>query len=106
MHGALIVEGSQTARYVAPGGAIGTSYWNQRMLEGPMISLEDGVLLRPKVALHRDETIRLASGAPLIADHYALSGAFAVDVWYDTSRTWAGLAFSVADGSTVHYERL
>jgi hypothetical protein len=104
--GTLVVEGSQTARYAAPAEAIGTSYWNKRMLEGPMISLEDGVLLRPKVALHRDETIRLASGAPLVADHYALSGAFVADVWYDASRTWAGFAVPVADGSTVRYERL
>ena len=40
------------------------------------------------------------------ADHYNLSGAFNIDVWYDRAGTWAGLAFTVADGSTVHYERL
>jgi hypothetical protein len=102
----LVVLGSRTARYVAPEPAIGTSYWNKRMLDGPMISLEDGVLLRPKVAQRREEAIRLASGGTIPAEHYNLSGPFAVDVWYDETNTWASLAFAVADGSDVHYERL
>ena len=45
--------GSGTEHYIAPEQAIGTTYWNRRMVNGPMISLEDGVLLRPDVALHR-----------------------------------------------------
>jgi hypothetical protein len=102
----LVVTGSRAARYVAPATAIGTSYWNKRMLDGPMISLEDGVLLAPKVAPRQPEPIRVASGGTITADRYSLSGAFAVDVWYDRSETWAGLAFGVADGSSVHYERL
>jgi hypothetical protein len=102
----LVVLGSKTERYIAPERAVGTTYWNRRMLEGPMISLEDGVLLRPEVARRGVETIPLASGARIAAEHYNLSGAFDIDVWYDRTDTWAGLAFTVADGSTVHYERL
>lgn len=102
----LVVLGSKTLRYVAPDHAIATSYWNKRMLDGPMISLEDGVLLRPKVAMRSAETVRLASGGTIPADHYNLSGAFNVDVWYDQTDTWAGLAFDVADGSNIRYERL
>jgi Domain of unknown function (DUF6134) len=102
----LVVLGSQTKRYIAPDNAIPTSYWNKRMLDGPMISLEDGVLLAPKVADLRIESIRLASGRMIAADHYNLSGAFAVDLWYDETATWAGMALTVGDGSEVHYERL
>jgi hypothetical protein len=102
----MVVAGSKTARYVAPEQAIGTSYWNKRMLNGPMISLEDGVLLRPKVAERQPEAIPLASGGTIPADHYNLSGPFNVDVWYDRTNTWAGLAVAVADGSEIHYERL
>lgn len=102
----LIVTGSKTTRYTAPPGAIGTSYWNRQMLNGPMISLEDGVLLHPKVLPDGLNDVRLASGRTIPADHYNLSGAFDVDVWYDQRNTWAGLAFNVADGSNVHYERL
>jgi hypothetical protein len=102
----LVVTGSKTARYIAPDPAIATSYWNRRMVDGPMISLEDGVLLRPKVAIRHSDSVRLASGDMVTADHYTLSGAFAVDVWYDQTDTWAGLAFAVADGSSVTYERL
>jgi hypothetical protein len=102
----LVVLGSGTARYIAPESAIGISYWNKRMLDGPMIGLDDGVLLRPKVALPKAETIRLASGGTIAADHYNLSGAFDADVWYDRTGTWASLAFAVADGSIIHYRRL
>jgi hypothetical protein len=102
----LVVTGSQTARYVAGDTAIPTSYWNKRMLSGKMISLEDGVLLSPKVADLRADSIRLASGRMIAANHYALTGAFAVDLWYDTAETWAGMAMTVADGSEVRYERL
>jgi hypothetical protein len=42
----------------------------------------------------------------IAADHYALSGAFAVDLWYDAAATWAGMAMTVVDGSEVRYERL
>ncbi len=102
----LVVLGSQTKRYISPEAAIPTSYWNKRMLDGPMISLEDGVLLSPKVADLRMESVRLASGQMIAADHYNLSGAFDVDLWYDEQRTWAGMAMTVVDGSEVHYERL
>jgi hypothetical protein len=102
----LVVLGSQTKRYISPESAIPTSYWDKRMLDGPMISLEDGVLLSPKVADLRMESVRLASGQMISADHYSLTGAFAVDLWYDEQRTWAGMAMTVVDGSEVHYERL
>jgi len=102
----LIVTGSKTAQYTAPDSAVGTTYWNRHMLDGPMISLEDGVLLRPTVSPAQPQTVKLASGAMVQADRYQLRGAFAVDVWYEPSGTWASLAFTVADGSTVQYERL
>jgi hypothetical protein len=102
----LVVVGSQTTRYIAPEPAGCTSYWDRRTLGRPMISLEDGALLRPNLAVHRAETIPLASGESIVADHVALSGAFHVDLWYDRTDTWASLAYTAADGSTVHYERL
>jgi hypothetical protein len=102
----LVVLGSKTERYIAPEPAGSTSYWNRRLLDGPMISLEDGVLLRPKVVAERSENIPLASGGTIPAEHYNLSGAFKVDLWYDRTDTWASLGLPAADGSYVHYERL
>jgi hypothetical protein len=102
----LVVLGSKTERYVAPEPAGAASYWNKRVLDGPMISLEDGVLLRPKVERRRPDVIPLASGGTISADHYNLSGPFNVDLWYDQTATWASLALTAADGSTVRYERL
>jgi hypothetical protein len=102
----LEVLGSQTQRYIAPEPAGCTSYWNRRLLNFPMISLEDGVLLRPTVVEERAENIPLASGGTIPADRYNLSGPFKVDLWYDRTGTWASLGLSAADGSYVHYERL
>jgi hypothetical protein len=102
----LEVTGSKTERYIAPEPAGATSYWNKRMLDGPMISLEDGVLLRPKVMARPPETIALASGRTIPAEHYNLSGPFNVDLWYDKTATWAGMEVPIKDGSIVHYERL
>jgi hypothetical protein len=102
----LVVLGSQTSRYIAPEPAGSTSYWDRRALARPMISLEDGVLLQPNVAEHKAETIPTATGGRTVADHYVLSGAFDVELWYDHTDTWASLAYTAADGSTVHYERL
>jgi hypothetical protein len=100
----LVVLGSQTQRYVAPEPAATTSYWDKRALTRPMISLEDGVLLRPMVAEHKADAIPSASGGA--ADHFVLSGAFSLELWYDRADTWASLAYTAADGSSVHYERL
>jgi hypothetical protein len=102
----LVVLGSQTRRYIAPAQAIGVSYWNKRMLNGPMISLENGELMRPKVADRQTEPVPLASGGTIPAEHYNISGPFNVDVWYDRSDTWASLALDISDGSEVRYERL
>ncbi len=102
----LLVQGSKTAQYIAPEPAYGTSYWNKNMLDGPMISMEDGVLLRPKITPLPAENIPLASGASIAALRYDLSGSFNVDVWYDRTNTWASLAFTAADGSETRYERL
>lgn len=106
VHDSLVVTGSKTTQYTAPPPAIPTSYWNKRMLSGPMISLEDGVLLRPAVTQHPPEPLLLASGDSIPADHFSLRGAFDVDLWYDHSDTWASLAYTAMDRSTVHYERL
>ncbi len=102
----LLVQGSRTKDYIAPEPAIGTSYWNKHMLDGPMISMEDGVLLRPKVTQLSPDTVAVATGGPIPASHYNLSGSFNVDVWYDTTNTWASLGLTAADGSDIRYERL
>jgi hypothetical protein len=102
----LVVLGSQTQRYIAPEPAGCTSYWDRRVIDRPMISMEDGVLLRPSVSVHKAETIQLASGEAIPADRCNLSGAFEVDLWYDRTNTWASLAYTAADGSTVQYKRL
>ena len=59
----LRVEGSGASPYIAPDDAMPTTYWNIRMLLGPMIGVQDGMLVHPKVTEKPIEPIRLASGA-------------------------------------------
>jgi hypothetical protein len=105
-NGGLVVLGSKTERYVAPDPAGTTTYWNERMLDAPLISVEGGALLHPKLAVSRSETVPVGHGGKIPADRYSLSGPFNIDLWYDQAQTLAGVAFEVVDGSTVRYERL
>jgi hypothetical protein len=102
----LEVVGSRTKPYIAPELATPVSYWNKRMLNGPMISLEDGVLSSPKVADLRTDRVQLASGRTIPATHYNLSAPVDADLWYDETDTWAAMMLTVVDGSKVRYERL
>jgi hypothetical protein len=102
----LAVEGSGTRPYVAPANALPTTYWNPRMLDGPMIGTQDGVLVRPTVTEVGIEHVLLANGTTIPTRHYMLRGALKLDLFYDLDDLWAGMSFTVADGSLIRYERL
>ncbi|HUZ64935.1 MAG TPA: DUF6134 family protein [Acetobacteraceae bacterium] len=101
----LIVQGSGLIPYVAPADALPTTYWNKRMLDGPMINGQTGRMLHPVVS--RMGMVDLPSaGTPIPARHYRLSGDLKLDLYYDRQDIWAGLGFDAMDGSRVTYERL
>jgi hypothetical protein len=102
----LWVEGSGTHPYVAPEDALPTTYWNSRMLRGPMIGTQDGGLVHPKVTPKGVQPVKLVSGAERPATCYSLTGDLDLDLWYDAESRWMSMRFSVADGSTISYERL
>jgi len=102
----LQVEGSGTSPYIAPDDAMPTTYWNVRMLLGPMIGVQDGMLVHPKVTEKPLEPIRLASGAQAAARCYSLTGDLDLDLWYAPDGSWMSMRFAVADGSVITYERL
>jgi len=102
----LWVEGSGTKPYIAPEDALPTTYWNMRMLRGPMIGTQDGGLVHPKVTEGGVQPVRLGSGQQTDATHYTLSGDLDLQLWYDVVERWVGMRFEVADGSTITYERL
>lgn len=104
--GGLAVQGSGTTPYVAPDNALPTTYWNPRMLLGPMIGTQDGMLVHPVVTPCATDLIRVASGAQIPARRCQLSGDLALELWYDEGDTWAGMRFSADDGSTITFERL
>lgn len=102
----LWVEGSGTKPYIAPEDALPTTYWNARMLRGPMIGTQDGGLVHPKVTAGGIQPVRLGSGQQTDATHYTLSGDLDLELWYDGVERWVGMRFDVADGSTITYERM
>ncbi len=102
----VAVDGSGTSPYIAPDNALATTHWNSRMLRGPMIGTQDGMLVHPAVSLQPDDKIRLASGEEIPARHYRLSGDLNLELWYDHNDTWASMRFTVDDGSVISYERL
>jgi hypothetical protein len=102
----FVVEGSGAPRYVAPENALPATHWNRRMLDGPLINTQDGRLMQPEVKPLGIEPIPSASGAPIEARHFALSGVVTLDTWYDLNAAWAGVRFQAADRSEVRYERL
>jgi hypothetical protein len=101
----LQVRGNGTEPYIAPEDALPTTYWTSRLLQVPMIGTQDGGLVHPHVAPAGTETLASAEG-PLRAHRFDLSGDLTFALWYDMDSVWAGMQFSAADGSIVHYERL
>lgn len=103
----LEVEGTDTTRYVAPPNALPTSYWNRRMLDGPMIGTQKGTLVTPQVTDLGGARIPLANGGMVAVRHYGVHGpGMNVDLYYDSQQIWAGLTFTVDDGSLITYQRL
>jgi Family of unknown function (DUF6134) len=103
----LQVEGTGTTPYVAPPNALPTTYWNPRMKDGPMIGTQKGTLVIAKVTDVGIERIPLASGGTVATRHYTIHGNdMNVDVHYDFDDVWAGMSFTVEDGSLITYERL
>jgi hypothetical protein len=98
----LVVEGSKTPRYVAPASALTTTYWNRKLLDGPMISTQDGRLFQPEITLLGVERLPMPSGTRVDAQHFALSGGLRINLWY-AGTDWVGCAFTAKDGSTVSY---
>src|SRR5271166_799351 len=98
----LSVVGSAAQSYIAPDDALPTTYWNMRMLSVPMIGTQDGMLVHPQVRDLGGDPLQLAGGSRIPATRYSLRGDLDLDLWYDQTRTWAGMEFSVADGPVIH----
>ena len=103
----LEVEGTDTAQYVAPPRALPTTYWNSRMLYGPLIGTQKGTLVRPEVRELAIQHIPLANGQTVASRHFTVRAPdMNVDVFYDMNWVWSGLTFTVIDGSLISYQRI
>ncbi|WP_227076702.1 DUF6134 family protein [Acidocella sp. KAb 2-4] len=101
----LMVQGSGTARYIAPANALPSTHWNIAELNGPWINPDNGKLLHPHVAALGEETVPAANGTTVAGQHYRLSGDAKIDLWYGAGQSWCALGFTGKDGSKIHYLR-
>ncbi len=101
----LVVEGTKAPRYVAPSTASPATHWNRRMLDGPLINTQNGLLMRPTIKMLGPGQVPTADGGSLRADHVTLRGDADLDTWYDATPAWVGLRFTAKDGSVVEYRR-
>jgi len=101
----FVVEATGSPRYIAPANALPATHWNRRELDGPWINTQDGKLVRPRVAMQGVEAIPTAGAGSIRANRFVLSGDVDMDMWYDSSPTWAGLRFMGKDGSAIQYIR-
>ncbi|MFZ4689621.1 MAG: DUF6134 family protein [Polymorphobacter sp.] len=104
-NGALVVQGSQTPRYVAPANAHPATHWNRSQMDGPWINTQDGKLLRPRVVQQGVEAIATVKSGQVRASRLVLSGDVDMNMWYDQQPTWSGLSFKGKDGTEVRYVR-
>jgi hypothetical protein len=102
----LLVTGSKTEPYLAPPGALGTTYWNVHCVSAPLINTEDGHLMDVKVAPAGTTTVPLASGTAVAAREFAMRGEVKIDLWYEPSDAFVSLRYFAKDGSVVTYQRL
>jgi hypothetical protein len=100
------VEGSNGPRYLAPANALSSTHWNIDELKGPLINSQTGRMFHPKVSDKGSESVILASGAKIMAEHYGWPGEDALDLWYTADGTWTGLNAVTKSGSKLTYLRL
>lgn len=100
----MVVEGSQTQRYVAPPGVLPTTYWNRAMVQDQLINSQDGRLFEVTVADLGRETLAQPSGE-MQAQHFQLTGDLPIDLWYDAQGHWVALEFAKR-GSRISYQKL
>ena len=102
----LAVHGSRTRPYIAPPDALGTTYWNARMLLGPMIGTQDGQLVHPAVSEIGLTRVPTVAGQEVECRKFTLRGRINSDVWYDLDGAWTSMSFAVTDGSLITYRLL
>ncbi len=99
----LMVQGSGTRPYLAPPNALGTSYWNFRTVNAPLIDSQNGRMLQVRIADIGPSHAPRADGPAVPATLYDMSGDIRLNLWYAAEHL-AGLEYFAHDGSVLKYE--
>ena len=99
----LMVQGSGVHPYLAPAGAIDTSYWNFRTVSAPLINAQTGRLLKATIRKIGPSAAPRADGTAIPATEYAMTGDIHLNLWYAAERL-TGMEYFAHDGSVLRYE--
>jgi len=102
----IVAEGSSAARYTAPANVLAATHWNKAELGVPLVNPENGMLLRPIISNVGTDSVPLASGAIVPAQHFAWRDAETLDLWYGADGSWTALTAVTKTGTRLVYERL
>ncbi len=99
----LMVQGSDAKPYIAPKGALDTSYWNFRTVTAPLIDSQTGRLLHITLTNAGPSAAPRADGAAIPATKYSMTGDLHLNLWYASERL-TGMEYFAHDGSVLRYE--
>ena len=100
--GHLNINGDGKRRSL-PDTYIPASLWNSSYItSGKLMSGKNGAPLKVKVKLIGKERIK-SQGRTIEAKHYAMTGDFANEVWYDSNKVLVQQKFKGSDGSIATY---
>jgi len=102
---ALLIEGSDGPRYVAPPGALPATHWNPAEHEAAMVNPQNGKLFQPSVARSGPAPMPLPDGTSCPCRRFSLTGEPRLELWYDQADIWCALSAPGKDGSTITYHR-
>ena len=103
--GLTVIGSRENKSYVAPPDALGTTYWNFKTVSVPLINTEDGHLLGIKIAPTGQKSVELATGTPVQAREFIMTGDLHLELFYEANNEWAAMNYYAKDKSVVNYQR-
>ena len=101
----LRVQSLGKADQMLSGTALPLTHWAVACMSAPLFNPQNGEVIADRVAPEGPQTITLLDGRSIAAKSYRLSGAMAIQDWYDDSQIWVQLRAKAKDGSEIEYRR-
>ena len=101
----LLVRANGEPPSQLPGNALPLTHWAIATMSAPLFNPQDGTPIPDRAVPEASEAVRMLNGSSVQAKGYRLTGAFALQDWYDESQLWVKLKAKAKDGSDIDYRR-